>query len=139
MARGHVDENGRTRGRERAQAGLSTPTGSPPPRPRLVRGRCSTQGAAGPLRDQARLLPHRHGFANQGLAGNPDAVVVPVCYAASAGPWQAGSGTIPGIGAPSYDDSERQGYDNLLAKVESTHKADPHARYTIVGYSQGAQ
>ncbi|WP_189300798.1 cutinase family protein [Streptomyces albospinus] len=82
---------------------------------------------------------HSYGFANQALAGNPDNVVVPVCYEASAGPWQAGSGAIPGIGALSYDDSERQGYDNLLAKVESVHKADPDARYTIVGYSQGAQ
>lgn len=79
------------------------------------------------------------GFANQALAGNPSAVVVQVCYPASAGPFQAGNGTIPGFGAASYDDSVRQGYDNLLATVESTYNTDPDARYTIVGYSQGAQ
>jgi hypothetical protein len=82
---------------------------------------------------------HSYGYANQALAGKPDDVIVPVCYEASAGPWQAGNGAIPGIGAASYTDSERQGDDNLLAKVESIHKADPDARYTIVGYSQGAQ
>ncbi len=75
-------------------------------------------------------------YANQNLNGG---IPVPVCYPASMGPWQAGDGSGPDLSAPSYDSSVSQGYDNLLSTVVNTHHADPGARYTIVGYSQGAQ
>ncbi|MFE2075687.1 cutinase family protein [Streptomyces misionensis] len=78
-------------------------------------------------------------YANQALTADRNNIVVGVCYPASAGPWEAGNGKTPGFGSPSYDDSERQGYRNLLSTAERIHRADPHARYTIVGYSQGAQ
>ncbi|WP_438489856.1 cutinase family protein [Streptomyces sp. S186] len=64
---------------------------------------------------------------------------VPVCYPASAGPWLNGHGGVLDLNAPSYDDSVKQGYDNLLAQAEKTHREHPDARLTIVGYSQGAQ
>lgn len=75
-------------------------------------------------------------FANQRL--EEGAKVVPVCYPSSAGPWLNGH-NAPDLTAPSYDSSVAQGYDNLLAAVEKTHREDPTARLTIVGYSQGAQ
>ncbi|WP_087924662.1 PE-PPE domain-containing protein [Streptomyces albireticuli] len=74
-------------------------------------------------------------FANKHLNGG---IPVPVCYPASAGPWLNGR-NVPDPGAPSYDVSVRQGYQNLLAAAEATHRRDPSARLTIVGYSQGAQ
>ncbi|MEU9121729.1 PE-PPE domain-containing protein [Streptomyces sp. NPDC048506] len=63
---------------------------------------------------------------------------VPVCYPASAGPWENGHG-IPDLTTPSYDASVNEGYRNLLAAAEDTHRQHPDARLTIVGYSQGAQ
>ncbi|GAA2686228.1 PE-PPE domain-containing protein [Streptomyces lunalinharesii] len=74
-------------------------------------------------------------FANKHLNGG---IPVPVCYPASAGPWLNGH-NAPDIGAPSYDASVQEGYRNLLAAAEQTYHRDPHARFTIVGYSQGAQ
>lgn len=74
-------------------------------------------------------------YANQHLDGG---IPVPVCYPASAGPWLNGQNT-PDPTAPSYDSSVRQGYENLMAAAEETHRKDPTARLTIVGYSQGAQ
>ncbi|GAA2499339.1 hypothetical protein GCM10010406_39850 [Streptomyces thermolineatus] len=73
--------------------------------------------------------------ANQHLDGG---IPVPVCYPASAGPWLNGRNK-PDASAPSYDSSVAQGYRNLLAAAEETHRKDPTARLTIVGYSQGAQ
>lgn len=74
-------------------------------------------------------------YANQHLDGG---IAVPVCYPASAGPWLNGHNT-PDLTAPSYDSSVGQGYRNLLAAAENTYHNDPGARFTIVGYSQGAQ
>lgn len=74
-------------------------------------------------------------YANQHLDGG---IAVPVCYPASAGPWLNGNNT-PDLTAPSYDSSVGQGYQNLLAAAEDTYHDDPGARFTIVGYSQGAQ
>ncbi|MER5360068.1 PE-PPE domain-containing protein [Streptomyces sp. NPDC002785] len=74
-------------------------------------------------------------YANQHLDGG---IPVPVCYPASAGPWLNGQNR-PDLTAPSYDSSVEQGYKNLLAAAEETHRKDPTARLTIVGYSQGAQ
>lgn len=70
-------------------------------------------------------------FLNGGIA-------VPVCYPASAGPVENGQGGLD-LGAPSYDQSAAEGYQNLLNAVESTYHAHTDARLTIVGYSQGAQ
>ncbi|MFE9019125.1 PE-PPE domain-containing protein [Streptomyces sp. NPDC007808] len=75
-------------------------------------------------------------YANQHLEEGAQAV--PVCYPASAGPWLNGQ-NVPDLMAPSYDSSVAQGYTNLLAAAEETHRKDPTARLTIVGYSQGAQ
>ncbi|MEU9054155.1 PE-PPE domain-containing protein [Streptomyces sp. NPDC048384] len=75
-------------------------------------------------------------YANQHL--EEGAEVVPVCYPASAGPWLNGQ-NAPDLTAPSYDNSVAQGYGNLLAAAEETHRKNPTARLTIVGYSQGAQ
>lgn len=75
-------------------------------------------------------------YANQHLEGGAE--VVPVCYPAGAGPWLNGR-NAPDLTAPSYDSSVAQGYANLLEAAERTHRADPTARLTIVGYSQGAQ
>lgn len=74
-------------------------------------------------------------YANQHLDGG---IAVPVCYPASAGPWLNGH-NAPDLTAPSYDSSVGQGYQNLLATAEDTYHKDPGARFTIVGYSQGAQ
>ncbi|KUL54448.1 hypothetical protein ADL22_03035 [Streptomyces sp. NRRL F-4489] len=73
--------------------------------------------------------------ANEHLDGG---IPVPVCYPASAGPWLNGH-NAPDLGAPSYDASVQEGIRNLLAAAEDTHRRDPSARLTIVGYSQGAQ
>ncbi|MBO0804290.1 MAG: PE-PPE domain-containing protein [Nocardiopsaceae bacterium] len=75
-------------------------------------------------------------YANQALNGG---IAVPVCYPASAGPLEGGDGTIPGLGAPSYDASVKHGVENLLSAVESRHRTHPDARFTITGYSQGAE
>ncbi|MFF4225069.1 PE-PPE domain-containing protein [Streptomyces abikoensis] len=77
-----------------------------------------------------------YAFANQHLDGG---IPVPVCYPASAGPWLNGHNQFPDPTAPSFDTSVREGYRNLLAAAEETHRRDPGARLTIVGYSQGAQ
>ncbi len=74
-------------------------------------------------------------FANKHLNGG---IPVPVCYPASAGPWLNGH-NVPDLTAPNFDASAREGYRNLLAAAEDTHRRDPDARLTIVGYSQGAQ
>ncbi|KIZ15280.1 PE-PPE domain-containing protein [Streptomyces natalensis] len=76
-----------------------------------------------------------YGFANKHLNGG---IPVPVCYPASAGPWLNGH-NAPDVTAPSFDASVREGYRNLLAAAEDTYHRDPGARFTIVGYSQGAQ
>ncbi|MFK0290478.1 PE-PPE domain-containing protein [Streptomyces sp. NPDC090442] len=76
-----------------------------------------------------------YAFANKHLNGG---IPVPVCYPASAGPWLNGH-NAPDIHALSYDASVREGYRNLLAAAEQTYHRDPNARFTIVGYSQGAQ
>lgn len=68
-----------------------------------------------------------------------DATAIPVCYPASAGPWLGSHGETPALGAPNYDDSVHQGYQNLLNAVEDAYHRDPAGRFTIVGYSQGAQ
>ncbi|MFG2888554.1 PE-PPE domain-containing protein [Streptomyces sp. NPDC048248] len=73
-------------------------------------------------------------FANKHLDGG---IPVPVCYPASAGPWLNGQ-NVPDLNAPSFDASVREGYRNLLAAAEDTYHRDPGARFTIVGYSQGA-
>ncbi|MEU7137500.1 PE-PPE domain-containing protein [Streptomyces sp. NPDC046261] len=73
-------------------------------------------------------------IANKHLNGG---IPVPVCYPASAGPWLNGR-NVPDLTAPSFDVSVREGYRNLLAAAEETHRRDPNARLTIVGYSQGA-
>ncbi|MGW1373103.1 PE-PPE domain-containing protein [Streptomyces sp. NPDC002446] len=78
-----------------------------------------------------------YGFANQHLDEGDE--VVPVCYPASAGPWVGSKAFQPDPSAPSYDASVNEGYKNLLAAAEETHRRDPSARLTIVGYSQGAQ
>ncbi|GHF52294.1 hypothetical protein GCM10010218_37170 [Streptomyces mashuensis] len=74
-------------------------------------------------------------FANKHLNGG---IPVPVCYPASAGPWLNGN-NVPDLGAPAFDASVREGYRNLLAAAVDTYHRDPGARFTIVGYSQGAQ
>lgn len=74
-------------------------------------------------------------YANQDLNGG---TAVPVCYPASAGPFENGSGT-PDASAPSYDASVKQGVANMLAAAESTYRAHPGARITLTGYSQGAE
>lgn len=76
-----------------------------------------------------------YGYANQHLGGG---IRVPVCYPASAGPWLNGQNT-PDLTAPSYDASVSQGYRNALTATENAYHKDPGARFTIVGYSQGAQ
>ncbi|MBB5123187.1 PE-PPE domain-containing protein [Streptomyces eurocidicus] len=88
-------------------------------------------GAAAPSPDCTRS----YGFANKHLNGG---IPVPVCYPASAGPWLNGQNS-PDLSAPSFDASVQAGYQNLLAAAEATHRKDPGARLTIVGYSQGAQ
>ncbi|MBT2677215.1 PE-PPE domain-containing protein [Streptomyces sp. ISL-14] len=88
----------------------------------------------------AQPAPHctiTYGFANQYL--EEGAKVVPVCYPASAGPWLNGQNQGPDLTAQSYDSSVAQGYENLLAAAKETHRKDPTAHLTIVGYSQGAQ
>ncbi|TXS35379.1 PE-PPE domain-containing protein [Streptomyces sp. uw30] len=75
-------------------------------------------------------------FANQHLEEGAEAVRV--CYPASAGPWLNGH-NAPDLTAQSYDSSVAEGYRNLLAAVERTHRENPTARLTVVGYSQGAQ
>ncbi|GAU65742.1 hypothetical protein SSP35_02_01090 [Streptomyces sp. NBRC 110611] len=76
-----------------------------------------------------------YAIANKHLNGG---IPVPVCYPASAGPWLNGH-NAPDPTAPSYDASVREGYRKLLATAEETYRRDPGARFTIVGYSQGAQ
>ncbi|TJZ57274.1 PE-PPE domain-containing protein [Streptomyces piniterrae] len=75
------------------------------------------------------------GYANQHLDGG---IPVPVCYPASAGPWLNGQ-NVPDLNAPSFDASVKEGYERLLAAAEDTYRRDPGAKFTIVGYSQGAQ
>lgn len=74
-------------------------------------------------------------FANKHLDGG---IPVPVRYPASVGPWLNGR-NVPDVTAPSFDASVREGYRNLLTAAEDTYRRDPGARFTIVGYSQGAQ
>ncbi|MFF4694511.1 PE-PPE domain-containing protein [Streptomyces chattanoogensis] len=88
-------------------------------------------GSAAPAPD----CTSTYAFANKHLNGG---IPVPVCYPASAGPWLNGH-NAPDVGAPSFDASVREGYRNLLATAEETYRRDPGARFTIVGYSQGAQ
>lgn len=67
-----------------------------------------------------------------------DGVVVPVCYPASVGPFVGSDNAMPAPGAPSYDDSVGQGFENLLGAVSHTHHNDPSAHIVVVGFSQGA-
>ncbi|MEU9112317.1 PE-PPE domain-containing protein [Streptomyces sp. NPDC048483] len=94
-------------------------------------------GGTGAAADEADGCTTSYGFANQHLDEGDQ--VVPVCYPASAGPWAGSKQFSPDINAPSYDASVEVGYKNLLAAAEETHRRDPNARLTIVGYSQGAQ
>ncbi|HZE37606.1 MAG TPA: PE-PPE domain-containing protein [Stackebrandtia sp.] len=75
------------------------------------------------------------GFANDNLAGGKP---VKICYPASFGPLQAGDGSIPGPGAPSYEDSVKQGVDATMKAIEDIHANEPDATITVAGYSQGA-
>jgi hypothetical protein len=90
-------------------------------------------GAAAPEPDCTKTF----GFANQHLEAGAE--FVPVCNPASAGPWLNGQNQGPDLTAQSYDSSVAKGYENLLAAAEKTHRDNPAARLTIVGYSQGAQ
>lgn len=76
-----------------------------------------------------------YGYANESLPGGS---AQPVCYAASAGPFVGSHNEMPAPNAPAMDASVAEGYRNMLAQVETTHRNDPGARITIVGYSQGA-
>lgn len=79
----------------------------------------------------------------------PGSTAIPVCYPATAGPVIGTNGPIidlatgqvhpDSIGAPNYDASVQQGYQNALKVAEDTYHAHPGARITITGYSQGAQ
>ncbi|WP_371680637.1 PE-PPE domain-containing protein [Streptomyces sp. NBC_01276] len=74
--------------------------------------------------------------ANEHLNGG---TAVPVCYAASGGPFVGSHNETPAPwGTPSFGDSVNEGYWNALSALESTYRADPTARFTIAGYSQGA-
>jgi len=74
-------------------------------------------------------------FANQHLNGG---IAVPVCYPASGGPFVGSHNEMPALFAASFGDSVNQGYRNALNALENAYHADPAARFTIVGYSQGA-
>jgi hypothetical protein len=74
-------------------------------------------------------------FANQHINGG---IPVPVCYEASGGPWVGSHNEQPDLLAPSFGASVTQGYRNALTVLEKTYHADPTARFTIAGYSQGA-
>ncbi|MEU1312287.1 PE-PPE domain-containing protein [Streptomyces cinnamoneus] len=87
-------------------------------------------GSAAPAPD----CTSTYAIANKHLNGG---IPVPVCYPASAGPWLNGR-NVPDLTAPSFDASVQEGYRNLLATAQETHRRDPAARLTIVGYSQGA-
>ncbi|GHC32093.1 PE-PPE domain-containing protein [Streptomyces cinnamoneus] len=87
-------------------------------------------GSAAPAPD----CTSTYALANKHLNGG---IPVPVCYPASAGPWLNGH-NVPDPTAPSFDASVREGYRNLLTTAQETHRRDPTARLTIVGYSQGA-
>ncbi|MFD8984200.1 PE-PPE domain-containing protein [Streptomyces sp. NPDC059564] len=74
--------------------------------------------------------------ANQHLDGG---IPVPVCYAASGAPFVGSHNEMPAPwGTLGFGDSVNQGYRNALAALENTYRADPTARFTIAGYSQGA-
>jgi PE-PPE domain-containing protein len=75
-------------------------------------------------------------YANQHLNGG---TAVEVCYPSTAGPLVGPHNEQPDLTAPSYDTSVARAYDNLLAAVRDTHRRDPGAMLTLVGYSQGAQ
>ncbi|MGF1431128.1 PE-PPE domain-containing protein [Kitasatospora sp. LaBMicrA B282] len=76
-----------------------------------------------------------YGFANQHLNGG---IPVPVCYPASGGPFIGSHNQVPAPFDPSFADSVNQGYRNAISTLENTYHADPSARFTVVGYSQGA-
>lgn len=90
---------------------------------------------------------HSYDAVNNALPPGSDAISV--CYPATAGPFIGTNGPIvdlqtlqvhpDSIGAPNYDSSVQQGYQNALKVAEDTHQAYPDARITITGYSQGAQ
>lgn len=91
-------------------------------------------GGTGATAD-APTCTRSYGYANQSLDGG---IARPVCYAASAGPFIGIHNEAPAPNAPSMDASVAEGYRNMLAKAQATHRADPGARLTIVGYSEGA-
>ncbi|WP_215909700.1 cutinase family protein [Streptacidiphilus fuscans] len=74
---------------------------------------------------------------------------VEVCYPATAGPILGFHGPLISLNplqvnpdaltAPSYDASEQAGYQAALKAAEDAHNANPGARITITGYSQGAE
>ncbi len=92
-------------------------------------------GGTGAVPADGSSCTRTYGFANQHLNGGTP---VEVCYPASAGPWVGSHNEQPDLTAPSYDASVAAGYRNLLAAVRTTHRDDPAAKLTIVGYSQGA-
>lgn len=79
---------------------------------------------------------HSYNNANPTLNGG---IAVPVCYPASFGPAESGTGQWVSPGSPTYDDSVARGVRNALQAAEDKYHADPGARITITGYSQGAQ
>ncbi|MFI6056120.1 cutinase family protein [Streptomyces violascens] len=74
-------------------------------------------------------------YANQHLNGGTP---VPVCYPSSGGPFIGSHNEVPALTAPSFGASVNTGYHNALNKLQDIHRSDPDARFTIVGYSQGA-
>lgn len=76
-----------------------------------------------------------YGFANQHLNGG---IPVGVCYPATIGPF-LGNGYKPDPAAPPLDYSVTVGVTNTLKALEEQYRKDPGARFTIVGFSQGAE
>ncbi|HEY9411745.1 MAG TPA: PE-PPE domain-containing protein [Jiangellaceae bacterium] len=99
-------------------------------------------------------LPHpdctsTYQAVNERLRAQGD-IPVPVCYAASFWPFIGSDNAQPAPFAPTYDESVQDGWRNgngdpmpsgvaeTLRVATETHRNDPSARITIVGYSQGA-
>lgn len=76
-----------------------------------------------------------YGFVNQHLNGG---IPIGVCYPATIGPF-LGNGYKPDPAAPHLDDSVAVGVTNTVKALEEKYQADPGARFTVVGYSQGAE
>ncbi|MEE1781772.1 PE-PPE domain-containing protein [Streptomyces sp. SP17BM10] len=93
-------------------------------------------GGTGTALDAPRCT-YTFDLANQHLAAGSTAI--PVCYPASGGPFVGSHNEMPApLFTPSFGDSVNAGYWNAKAALENAYKADPTARFTIAGYSQGA-